>query len=67
MNLSLAAQAELANHGLTPKDWAKIHGHGSQWFGDVCGCPDNRCSGYHHEDWEKCLCITSLIQEHRKN
>jgi hypothetical protein len=31
------------------------------WLGDACGCPDDRCTGYHHDDNEDCGCLPALL------
>lgn len=28
--------------------------------GDACGCPDDRCIGYHHDVGEPCRCVEAL-------
>lgn len=28
---------------------------------DACGCTDNRCIGYHHDEHEECGCLPALI------
>lgn len=38
------ARATLAEHGVTVADYYRLYGQG-----DRCGCPDDRCIGYHHE------------------
>ena len=30
---------------------------------DDCGCPDDRCIGYHHEAGEPCGCVETLTQK----
>lgn len=34
------------------------------WTGDTCGCPDDRCIGYHHDaDVDECPCVLSLAAD----
>jgi len=37
------------------------------WRGDVCGCSDDRCIGYHHGDDEDCACLPVLIEQYIQN
>lgn len=34
------------------------------WRGDSCGCPDDRCIGYHHDRPEDCHCLESTLSEY---
>jgi hypothetical protein len=34
------------------------------WRGDVCGCPDDRCIGYHHDEDEDCGCLPVTLGEY---
>lgn len=36
--------------GVMTAQWPERNGMGEDWTGDVCGCPDNRCIGFHHRD-----------------
>lgn len=33
------------------------------WYGDACGCPDDRCIGHHHADPHDCNCLTVLLED----
>lgn len=33
------------------------------WGGDRCGCTDDRCIGYHHDEDDECQCLPVLLQE----
>jgi hypothetical protein len=37
-----------------------------QWHGDRCGCTDDRCIGFHHEDATDCRCLPVLLEEYRR-
>lgn len=67
--LNQAARETLRWAGLTPGVWAKRHGYDSAkaWRGDECGCPDDRCIGYHHDAEEECGCLPALIEELRRD
>lgn len=36
---------------------------GRTWTGDSCGCFDDRCAGYHHDEDEECGCLRVLLGE----
>ena len=39
--------------------WARWNGYeDGVWRGDVCGCSDDRCVGYHHDEHDECYCLT---------
>ncbi|WP_146007723.1 hypothetical protein [Brachybacterium sp. UMB0905] len=61
--LSPDAVELLGEHGLTAHQWAQLNGARGQWTGDVCGCPDPRCVGSHHDAGEACRCLPVLIAE----
>lgn len=67
--LNHTARETLRAAGLGPTAWAKRHGYESAdaWGGDECGCPDDRCIGYHHDADEECSCLPALIQELRRD
>jgi hypothetical protein len=33
-----------------------------KWHGDSCGCSDDRCIGYHHDEWEECGCLPAELE-----
>ncbi|MGW6132355.1 hypothetical protein ACWFNE_20205 [Cellulomonas sp. NPDC055163] len=76
--LSPAAIVALDAAGITPAQWIAFGGWleqitdadggtrwvpSDQWRGDVCGCTDDRCTGYHHGENEPCGCLPALIAE----
>lgn len=67
--LNYEARETLSLAGLTPSAWAKRHGYqtSKDWRGDECGCPDDRCIGYHHDASEECGCLPALIEELRRD
>lgn len=62
-NLNQTACDELDAAGVTPSVWARAHFADGRWHGDACGCPDDRCTGRHHDTDEPCRCITALIAD----
>jgi hypothetical protein len=59
--LSRAALAQLRGWGISRRQWVEAHGHEGRWLGDRCGCPDDRCDGFHHDtDDLVCPCVDSL-------
>lgn len=72
MKLNEAAKATLRAAGISPADWARTSAGqlpeggawGDEWTGDACGCPDDRCIGYHHYEDEECGCLPVLIEQY---
>lgn len=65
--LNAEAKAALREAGISQATWAREHCGGSKWYGDACGCPDDRCIGFHHGDLMECLCRRVLIDEYLRN
>ena len=66
--LSRAARAEIAAYGLRPVDyiahWFPRDGAKMpSWGGDRCGCTDDRCAGFHHDEGEECGCLPALVRD----
>lgn len=60
--LSERARAEIIAAGLSVAAYVAMHFPGENtWRGDVCGCPDDRCVGYHHGDGDDCGCLAALL------
>lgn len=36
----------------------------AKWCGDSCGCPDDRCIGYHHDREDDCGCLPTLLDQY---
>lgn len=63
--LNAHARLVLRNAGITPKQWAVIQGQpDGVWYGDACGCNDDRCIGYHHDENDECGCLPALLEWH---
>jgi hypothetical protein len=59
--LNETAKSALREAGITQTAWARIHFSDGRWRGDACGCPDDRCIGYHHYETEECGCLPVLL------
>lgn len=64
--LSVAAKQEIKDAGLTLRDYARSMGWDGnadgRWFGDSCGCSDDRCVGHRHDQADDpCGCLPVLI------
>jgi len=58
------AVSTLQAAGVTRREYAEHYfGGGASWAGDVCGCPDDRCAGHHHEVSAACPCLPASIAE----
>lgn len=65
--LTPTAKAEIKAAGLTLRDYARsmcwaFNDKFGVWYGDACGCSDDRCIGYHHDANEDCGCLPVLIE-----
>lgn len=63
--LNYNAREHLKWNGITQAAWARWNGwRDGVWRGDACGCPDDRCAGYHHDDDDaECGCLRSLVDD----
>jgi hypothetical protein len=60
--LNDAARSALRDAGITPAAYARSQGYADgRWHGDACGCPDDRCAGFHHGAHEECGCLRALL------
>lgn len=66
---TIRARSYLAPDGLRP---VSIEGYAraqymtsaANWCGDSCGCPDDRCIGFHHYDENDCGCLPTLLDQY---
>jgi len=35
-----------------------------KWGGDRCGCTDDRCIGYHHDNEDDCRCLEAWLADY---
>ncbi len=61
--LSAAAREQIRWSGLTIAGYTRHHFPDGKWLGDSCGCIDDRCTGFHHDDSGDCGCLPVLISE----
>lgn len=59
--LNATAKATLRSYGISQAEWARRNFYNGGWGGDACGCPDDRCIGYHHHDPDDCGCLETLL------
>lgn len=59
--LTPLARSFLSDTGVVVAAYIRYWFPDGQWRGDRCGCPDDRCIGYHHEDATDCGCIEALV------
>ncbi len=75
--LNAAAKAALRDAGVSQADWARhwfpCNGKPGDlsteigkpvWLGDTCGCTDDRCIGYHHDEHEDRFCLPVLLDSY---
>lgn len=67
--LSRSTLAQLREQGITRRQWVADVGRwlDGQWHGDRCGCTDDRCAGFHHDEDEACGCLPVLVEEWRRD
>ncbi|WNM72259.1 hypothetical protein SEA_GUSANITA_39 [Arthrobacter phage Gusanita] len=65
--LGAPARALLRDHGISAAQWTKIQFGGDEWFGDACGCNDDRCIGYHHDEQDECGCLPALLTNYYRD
>lgn len=64
VQLNDEARRRLREAGLSQAEWARRNYYSDgHWFGDACGCPDDRCIGYHHGEDEPCGCLPALLAQ----
>ncbi|MFD2421610.1 hypothetical protein [Amycolatopsis pigmentata] len=66
MKLNAQARETLQAAGISQAEWARLNGcPDGKWYGDACGCFDDRCIGFHHDNTDDCRCLPALLEEHR--
>ena len=64
-NLNMEALDQLREAGISEADWARVNDFpDARWHGDACGCPDDRCIGFHHDEDGECQCLPALLDEY---
>ncbi len=46
---------------LTIAEYVRHHSPDGVWYGDTCGCTDDRCRGFHHDPDDDCGCLPVLL------
>lgn len=62
MKLNETAKATLREAGISPAAWARMHFTDGKWYGDACGCTDDRCIGHHHDAGDDCRCLPAMLE-----
>ena len=56
------AKETLRDHGVTQAAWRREwFGSPTVWHGDRCGCSDDRCIGFHHDNEDDCGCLPAML------
>jgi hypothetical protein len=65
MSRRLTAQARdtLRAYGYSEAAWAFFWTGARAWTGDRCGCTDDRCIGFHHDNEGDCQCLEALLDD----
>lgn len=61
--ISKQALTEIRWAGLTRAQFVGFASSDGIWYGDRCGCFDDRCAGYHHNEDERCYCLQPCIDQ----
>jgi|GEM_PF-1261587 len=64
-DLNATARETLREARVTIAEWKRRNHMGVKWLGDECGCPDDRCIGFHHHGPDDCGCLPALLAEER--
>lgn len=66
VRLEPAAREFLRDVGVSQAALARHFFADGKWHGDACGCPDDRCIGYHHDADEDCGCLPVVARDVRQ-
>lgn len=50
--------------GLTIAGYTRHFFGDAGWGGDRCGCVDDRCIGFHHDDESDCKCLPGWLDSY---
>jgi hypothetical protein len=63
--LSPEAKAKIRESGATVAGYVRHYsGPDGIWYGDKCGCIDDRCIGFHHDSAWDCGCLAILLDDY---
>lgn len=65
--LTMDARRTIREAGVKVPEYVRSWSADGLWYGDVCGCPDDRCVGHHHDAEDECGCLRSILDERKKN
>lgn len=68
--LNPEAKYILRLHGISAIGWARWCNNGDeQWYGDACGCTDDRCADerWHHRPQDPCGCLYALLELYHRD
>lgn len=65
--LTKQARETIKESGLTIAGYKRWNGYESGWGGDRCGCPDDRCIGFHHFTEDDCGCLPVLLDQYAES
>lgn len=65
MRLNEEARDTLRAYEVSQAAWIRQHfgADAKKWHGDACGCPDDRCISYHHDEQDDCQCLPALLSD----
>jgi hypothetical protein len=52
--------------GVTIAGYVRYWSADGVWRGDACGCPDDRCIGFHHDEQAACGCVDVTLGEYAR-
>jgi len=65
--LSEHAREVIRERGGTVAGYTRFYFPDGTWAGDSCGCPDDRCIGYHHDGAEGCYCLPVTLADYLRS
>ena len=63
MKLSQSARETIKGSGGTIAAYIRHYSGSDEWRGDGCGCVDDRCIGYHHDENGDCGCLAAWVAD----
>lgn len=63
MKLNQIARETIKSAGATIASYVRHYSRCDEWRGDACGCVDDRCIGYHHDECDECGCLSAWLAD----
>lgn len=65
--LGADAKQQLRDAGIPFTYWTRywFDSTATRWYGDTCGCLDDRCRGHHHDEDQWCGCLPAMIEQYQ--